>query len=123
MNPISPSDLKRLFKNASRTTIKLNQAGGEASAAVAQHRSRPSSHADSAPKASHPRKRLVRITCFRSRHLQDPDNTIFKWHIDALRRSGLLDDDTAQAIRLQVEPEVKVDTVEEERVEIEIQRL
>lgn len=98
---------------------KRNQTGGKAPSSEPEQRHRNAPHADSAPKASHPRKRIVRITCFRVRE-QDPDNGVYKWHIDAIRRAGLLDDDTSKAMRLEIQPEVKVDTFKEERTEIEI---
>lgn len=99
---------------------RRNQVGGEAPSAQSQSGIGQALYAASEVKARHPRKRLVRITCFRARHLQDPDNGVYKWHIDAIRHAGLVDDDTAEAIRLEIQPEVKVATQAEERVEIEV---
>lgn len=66
----------------------------------------------------HPKKRLVRITCFRVRK-QDPDNGIYKWHVDAIRKAGLIENDTDDDIELQT-AQVKVKTKAEERTEIQI---
>jgi hypothetical protein len=100
---------------------KRNPAGGETSGPVVEQRRGHAPHGGGAAQTRHPRKRLVRITCFRARHLQDPDNGVYKWHIDAIRRAGLVDDDTAEAIQLVICPEVKVATLEEERTEIYIE--
>jgi hypothetical protein len=58
----------------------------------------------------------VRITAFR-RRLADPDGNSFKASLDFITRSGALVDDSARYIRLVIEPQVKVETNEEERVE------
>lgn len=119
MGTIKFNDLSETLKQRiRRDNPTVFEARSEASRTQPKQRIGNAPHADSEVKASNPRKRLVRITCFRARQLQDPDNGIYKWHIDALRRSGLLDDDTAQAIRLEIQPEVKVATVAEERTEI-----
>lgn len=65
-------------------------------------------------------KHVVRITCYRV-SLQDPDNGIYKFHIDAIRHAGLIPDDTASEIQL-IPLQEKVDTEAEERTEIEIFR-
>ncbi len=62
---------------------------------------------------------IVCITSFTTR-LQDPDNCCPKYHIDALRYSGVIRDDRAKDIELFVYQE-KVKTKKEERIEIEIQ--
>lgn len=102
---------------------KQNRAGGKASSAQLKQCVGDALHENRKAETRHPGKRIVRITCFRARQLQDPDNGIYKWHIDAIRRAGLVDDDTAQAIRLEIQPEVKVATVEEEKTVIEIEPL
>lgn len=58
----------------------------------------------------------ISITAFR-RRLADPDGNCFKASLDFITRSGALVDDSARYIRLIIEPQVKVETNEEERVE------
>jgi hypothetical protein len=63
---------------------------------------------------------IVRIQVFR-RRLTDPGSDCTKYHLDALRYLGLLADDNDAAIRLEEAPHVKVESNEEERVELEIE--
>lgn len=72
-----------------------------------------------APKESDPivRKRVA-ITSYRCR-LCDPDNLVVKWHVDALRYAGLLQDDSYQHIELTVRQE-QVHHEIDERTEIEL---
>lgn len=58
----------------------------------------------------------VRVTSFR-RRLLDPDNLCPKYFIDCLRYAGLIQDDRAADIALEVE-QFKVKTAAEERTEI-----
>lgn len=60
---------------------------------------------------------FVRIKVFR-RRLTDPLGDCTKYHIDSLRYAGLLKDDSDAEIELVEEPHEKVDSLEEERVEI-----
>jgi len=60
---------------------------------------------------------IVRIQVFR-RRLTDPGSDCTKYHLDALRYLGLLEDDNDAAIRLEEAPHVKVESNEEERVEL-----
>ena len=64
------------------------------------------------------KRHVVRITSFTTR-LQDPDNCCPKFHIDALRYEGLIEDDRSIDIELFVY-QTRVKTKKEERVEIEI---
>lgn len=63
----------------------------------------------------------VSVISFRKR-LIDPDNLIAKYHIDAIRYEGLIPDDSAKHIVLEVRQE-KVFESNAERTEIEITRL
>ena len=63
----------------------------------------------------------VSVISFRKR-LIDPDNLIAKYHIDAIRYEGLIPDDSAKHIVLEVRQE-KVHTKGIERTEITIERL
>jgi hypothetical protein len=60
----------------------------------------------------HPRRYKVCVVSFRTR-LTDPDNLCAKYHIDGLRYSGGIDDDTSQHIELVVSQK-KVGTKAEE---------
>lgn len=73
--------------------------------------------AEAAREIRHSGQIHVRITSFRSR-LLDPDNLCPKYFIDCLRYSGLIPDDRAQDIALEVRQEKVKRT--EERTEIEI---
>lgn len=61
----------------------------------------------------------VSVKVFR-RRLTDPLGDCHKYHIDALRYLGLLADDSDAAIRLEDQGHEKVESNEEERVEITI---
>ena len=63
---------------------------------------------------------IVRIKVYR-RRLTDPGSDCWKYHLDTLRYLGLLADDNDAAIRLEEAPHVKVESNEEERVELEIE--
>lgn len=63
---------------------------------------------------------IVRIKVYR-RRLTDPGSDCWKYHLDTLRYLGLLADDNDAAIRLEEAPHEKVESNEEERVELEIE--
>lgn len=63
---------------------------------------------------------LIRIQFFR-RRLADPDGNSPKYYLDALRYAGALEDDTERHVRIITEPQQKVATNEEERVEITLE--
>lgn len=65
------------------------------------------------------RQRKVSVRSFRTR-LLDPDNLCVKFHLDGLRYAGVIRDDTAKDIILEVS-QVKVKTKVEEQTEIVIQ--
>ena len=50
-------------------------------------------------KARHPRMCLISIESRRVQ-LQDPDNGMEKWHVDALRYAGLISDDSTDEIEI-----------------------
>ena len=72
-----------------------------------------------AGEAKNPSRIHVRITSFRCR-LLDPDNLCPKYFVDCLRYAGLIPDDRAQDIALEVRQE-KVSTRAQERTVIEIE--
>lgn len=121
MNPISPSDLKRLFKNASRTTIKLNQAGGEASCAVMERAAGNGALSTPQTKASDSGRYVVRVVSYRTR-LLDEDNLAEKYHVDACRYAGLIPSDAPDKTHIEVSQE-KVAKKDQERTEILISHL
>lgn len=107
--------LRRHHEQQQRAAVK---AGGEASGAEPEPSALPALEAGNAPEARHPAKRVVRISCLRVKR-QDPDNGIYKWHIDAIRAAGLIHDDTEEAIEL-ITRQIKVATKAEEKTIIEI---
>lgn len=68
--------------------------------------------------AGHPGKYFVRVVSFRV-HLLDEDNLCEKYHVDALRYSGLLPSDAPDQCRI-ITTQEKVATKAEERTEITI---
>lgn len=83
---------------------------------------------DSGPKSIRPkdgatpntRRCVVRVKVFR-RRLTDTGNDCWKYHLDALRYIGWLADDNDATIKLEEEPHAKVESNEEERVEITLE--
>lgn len=62
----------------------------------------------------------VRFKAYRKR-LADPDGNCFKYILDAISRSGALVDDSARYVRYITEPQEKVETEAEERVEVTLE--
>lgn len=112
-------EFTKLYPRASESTIRRNCGP----TALAPDRKAPSAEPERHPvhalerthqnQTRHSGKCLVRIESRRVR-LQDPDNAVFKWHIDALRYSGILHGDTTDEIELQIAPQIKVATKAEE---------
>jgi hypothetical protein len=63
---------------------------------------------------------IVRVKVFRKR-LADPDGNCPKWHIDAIRMSRLIRDDSAKEVDYYFDGQEKVQTEAEERIEITLQ--
>lgn len=63
---------------------------------------------------------VLRVKVFRKR-LCDPDGNLPKWHIDAIRNSKFIRDDSAKEVDYYFEGQEKVETAEEERVEITLE--
>lgn len=121
MTGISPNQLKRLFPNASRSTIKLNTAGGEASCAIMERPAGNGALAAPQAKTSDSGRYLVRVVSYRTR-LLDQDNLAEKYHVDACRYAGLIPSDAPDRTTIQVSQE-KVATKEQQRTEIQISQL
>lgn len=66
----------------------------------------------------HPTKCVVRITSYRVR-LADVDALCGKWHLDALRYAGAIEDDTEEKLVYQISQK-KVSKKSEEKTLIEI---
>lgn len=94
---------------------------GSGKNSTAQPNPRPRALAKGKAKEENPRRFLVRITSVRSR-LGDPDGIVGKWHLDALRYAGCLQDDTAELLNYEVSQR-KCSKGEEEHTEIEVYKL
>ena len=91
----------------------------EAPAPVVEHRDPDPLAQDARTKARHPAKHVVRVTSFRVT-LLDEDNLCEKYHVDALRYSGLLPSDAPGECRI-ITSQEKVSRKEDERTEILIE--
>lgn len=118
---MDPNQLKRLFPNASRSTIKLNQASHQPSCPVMERPASDESLAAPQGKTSDSGRYLVRVVSYRTR-LLDEDNLAEKYHVDACRYAGLIPADSPDRTTIQVTQE-KVATKEQERTEVTIQQL
>lgn len=97
------------------------QVVGAGADTAAQSNPGPGALAKGKAKEESPRRFLVRITSVRSR-LGDPDGIVGKWHLDALRYGGCLQDDTAELLTYEVSQR-KCLKGEEEHTQIEVYRL
>jgi hypothetical protein len=102
---MKPDDLKKLIAGASRSTQSLNPSlvAGLPSAEP-QQSPVPALAIHSQTEKRRPFCRHIRITARRVR-LQDPDNAVVKFIIDGLRKAGVIEDDTASHITLEVTQE------------------
>ena len=102
MEQIKPDEFRRIFPNASASTIaRNNQAGGVASSPVAQPRNVDEPLAEDEGKAVDQVRRLVRVTLCR-RRLLDDDNPYPKHFIDAIKEAGLIVDDSPRWCKIEV---------------------
>tara|TARA_R110000868_G_scaffold394400_1_gene665725 strand:- start:1510 stop:1917 length:408 start_codon:yes stop_codon:yes gene_type:complete len=90
-----------------------------APASVVEHRHENEPLADDRAQAGHSGKHIVRVTSYRVR-LLDEDNLCEKFHIDALRYSGILPSDAPDRTRI-ITSQEKVRTKAEQRTEISIE--
>lgn len=116
-------EIRSRFPNASASTIRRNQAGGAASSSKPEQVVCHEPMAEKKGETSHPDGCIVRIKSFR-RRLLDRDNLTggAKYFIDSLRYAKLIHDDTEASITLEVS-QTKVNSKEEERTEITIEKL
>ena len=116
------TDYEAMFANASESTRRLN---GEAvatgvSPAKSQPATLPESVGGNAVQEGGARRARVSITVSRCR-LLDPDNAVggVKFLVDSLRYAGLITDDTARDIELEVR-QIKVKTKAQQGTMIEV---
>ena len=100
-------EYRQLLAQASESTRRLNSAvAAGVSASVAEPGAVPPLASRPKVKAGITSRRRVRFTIATCR-LRDPDNTVVKWCVDALRYEGIIADDREQDIALEVR-QVKV---------------
>lgn len=114
------STLKPAFKSQFKREKTLNQASGEGEVPLVERSSglksvRPKDFA--VPDSG---RCVVRVKVYR-RRLTDTGNDCWKYHLDACRYLGWIQDDDDATIRLEEEPHEKVESNEEERVEITLE--
>lgn len=98
--------------------VKLNGNHSQGTAPKPKHRPLQALEGNRGNEKPHSSRRLVRITCFRVRR-QDPDNSVAKWHVDALRLAGIIEDDTEDHIKLEI-VQVQVGQKAQERTVIHV---
>ncbi len=114
--------LRRLFPDAPESFIKANsQTNCELSSPIIKFSAGEALHAISKIKTRSLGRCRVSFTCHRIRK-QDPDNAVVKWFVDALRRAGILENDTEEDIELSIK-QIKCKTKKEEKTEITIEEL
>lgn len=111
-------ELRRRFPFASEEFIQDN-ADGVAPAAEPQRSVSHESVAAPKGKAANPNRRLVRLTSYRLR-LLDERNLTDKWFVDSLVYAGILYSDAPKDCQVEVE-QCKVEFAAEERTEITIE--
>ena len=110
------NELQKLFPRASKGFLSLNAASANP---------KPKSNIQTKPLATvqtkkvNPRCRILRIVSYRTRTC-DKDNLFTKWHIDALRYAGIIEDDSPEHIELQVSQK-KVEHLNQERTEVQLE--
>lgn len=98
----------------------INKGGGEGEVSDLERATGPKSVRPKDLAIPYSGQCIVRIKVYR-RRLTDPGSDATKYHLDALRYLGFLADDNDAAIRLEEAPHEKVESNEEERVELEIE--
>lgn len=106
--------------SALKKTKFLDKAGGEGEMSLLERGPRSKSVRPPNLTIPHSGRVFVRVKVFRQR-LTDTGNDCWKYHLDACRYLGLLADDNDATIHLAEEPHEKVQTKDEERVEITLE--
>jgi hypothetical protein len=115
---MTEDQLRRMFPHASASFVRANSDRGPGQGPEPERCPQHEPERPDAPEEGHPQKVRVRVTCVRNR-LIDPDNLYVKHHIDCLRYAGLVRDDSADEIRLEV-TQRKAQALEEEKVILEV---
>ncbi len=105
------------IKSAFKREETLHKARGERAVSELESGPRPKSISPKELTIPNSGRCAVSIKVYR-RRLTDTGNDAWKYHLDACRYLGLLEDDNDAKIILTEEPHEKVETNEEERVEI-----
>lgn len=113
---MNEQEIKRILPRASRSVVDLNCSPQGADVKLG---SSDGPLAARKAKEGNPRKCMVRITSYRAR-LADVDGLCGKWHLDALRYAGIIEDDTEEAITYQISQK-KVTTKGLEKTLIEVE--
>lgn len=117
---MNPHAIKRLFPNASLSTLAANAQDYGSDAAI-ESTLRPKPLAESKAKETNPERFLVRLTSVRKR-LGDEDNICGKFHVDALRYAGIIPDDCPDICSIRT-TQRKCEKGEEEHTLIEVYQL
>ena len=113
---MNANKISRLFPNASSAFKKINSDPDcEPSSAIIEQGTGEALHATCEVKARSVGRCRVSFTCYRVRK-QDPDNAVVKWFVDALRRAGILEDDTEEDEEVSTTPVEDKEEDEEEEV-------
>lgn len=119
---MSPDDLKRLFPNASASTLRANlSTDGAGPTAVVERSPKAKPLAANQIKAQGPERLRIVFVSVRKR-LLDPDNVCEKWMLDALRFVGAICGDEPDKIALET-TQRKARKGEVEHTEITVYRL
>ncbi len=95
-------EILKLWPNASESTIRANLSAGD-SGQVAKLESNTCDAPLEAKEVQRPvgKRVLVRVTSFR-KCLLDEDNLCEKYHVDLCRYAGIIADDTAAKVKIEV---------------------
>ena len=103
---MNPSDLEKLARKLpiSEATRRRNQTGGVPSGPKPQQAIRHEPLGSKQVKVEHPKRCKISVVSYRKK-LLDPDNLCPKFFIDSLRYEGLIADDTAAHVVIEVRQE------------------
>lgn len=114
------SRIKPAVKSCLKREEILNKAGSEGEMPELESSAGPKSIRPKDLATPNSRRCVVRVKVFR-RRLTDTGNDCWKYHLDACRYLMWLEDDNDAAIKLEEEPHEKVESNEDERVEITLE--
>lgn len=117
---MTPDEIKRLFPNASESTIAANTVGAQEQSALAKPTAGDEPVAAAQAQARDTARYVVRVISHRAR-LLDEDNLCPKYHVDSCRYAGLLPSDAPGQTEIRTS-QVQVSKRDEMTI-IEIERL